>query len=172
MMKRIITHEMGTVLPKTVAELKTDVPLLAIVGTKDMMYYFMDFDFAPVKDFSKPLPPLGVVTKFSFQPVRDCRLVATDTVMLGSTTTKFSRNFRRGAKDRMAIATAGVSPEKTWNIFHNLGIAYEAFGGREEWTHRFTVGYDHPRGYRMIQGMKDIAGLAAACRPYIQMNQS
>lgn len=166
-MKPIIMRELGLDMPKTVASLKEDSPLLAVIGTRDMVHYFTDHGFKEVRDFSKPLPPLGVTTKFRFKPVHEGRIVATDTIMVSNCKSRFSYNFRQSSTDRMVIGL-GMSPEKMWDIFKNLGIADEAFGQRDDFRARFCDGHTGPNGLWIHKSMKNLAELSSIVRPYVQ----
>jgi hypothetical protein len=167
-MKKIFMHNPGTRLPKRVAALKDgDVPLIAIVNTKHFMEYFFKFGFEDVKDCSGSLPPLGVTTNLSFRSVLNCRLVATTDTMLHSTKSKFSRRFRTSSDDRVTMSM-GLNPEKMWFVFRNLGISYEAFGTQRDWVQRFSVGFQHPKGFWIHQGLKNMDELTSIIRPYVQ----
>lgn len=170
MTKSIIMHQMGTIMPLRVKTLKTDLPLIAVTPSRVMIQYFVDHGFKEIRSTDEEIPELAIITNLRFRAsskTRQSRVVALSETMLHSLTSKFSKEFRHSSSHRLVICSM-LSPEKTWPIFRNLGIHGSAFGSREAWEQKFTVGYDHPAGYRIINGMKNIDELIRVVEPYIQ----
>lgn len=169
MRQKIVMHVMGSIMPLRVKALKGERPLIAVTSSRAMIQYFEDHGFREIKDTSGDIPELAIITNLRFRAspfTRTSRVVALSETMLHSLTSKFSREFRKSSTDRYVICSLLI-PEKTWPLFRNLGIHSEAFGHYDHWCQKFTIGYDHPSGYRVIRGPKNLDELTEAVRPFV-----
>lgn len=91
-----------------------------------------------------------------FKPNKDDTVVVLETALLGSTTTKFSRAFRHTNCRKLCVTEGHFDPTKVYDIAVNLGFT-GVFGSRRQFQTEFFEGWDHPRGFFVFCGMKNIA---------------